>query len=77
MAETDFEPSDGRTPHVHDARAEGAGAGLAVVRQHGTPDIGAPPEPLFPAAAENGVRRVSYDRPGYGGRRPERQRRGR
>ena len=29
-----------------------------------------PPEPLFPAAAERGIRWVSYDRPGYGGSSP-------
>ncbi|MFG2626946.1 alpha/beta fold hydrolase [Streptomyces sp. NPDC048473] len=70
VTETDLELSDGRTLHVYDAHAEGAGAGLAVVRHHGTPNVGAPPEPLFPAAAENGVRWVSYDRPGYGGSTP-------
>jgi pimeloyl-ACP methyl ester carboxylesterase len=38
-----------------------------VVWHHGTPNIGAPPEPLFPAAERHGIRWVSYDRPGYGG----------
>ncbi|HEV2744840.1 MAG TPA: alpha/beta fold hydrolase, partial [Rubrobacter sp.] len=33
-------------------------------------NVGAPPEPLFPAAEELGIRWVSYDRPGYGGSTP-------
>ncbi|HMG63863.1 MAG TPA: alpha/beta fold hydrolase [Streptosporangiaceae bacterium] len=73
VTETDLELSDGRTLHVYDTRAEGAtGAegGLPVVWHHGTPNIGAPPEPLFPAAERNGIRWVSYDRPGYGGSTP-------
>ena len=37
---------------------------------HGTPNVGAPPEPLFPAAARRGIRWVSYDRRGYGGSTP-------
>jgi len=40
---------------------------LGIVWLHGTPNVGAPPEPLFAAAAERGLRRVSYDRPAYGG----------
>jgi len=74
LTETDLHLRDGRTLHVYDACAEGAGNGLAVVWHHGTPNVGAPPEPLFAAAARNGIRWVSYDRPGYGGssRRPGR-----
>src|SRR6185437_3401872 len=34
---------------------------------HGTPNIGAPPAPLFAVADRLGLRWVSYDRPGYGG----------
>ena len=41
-----------------------------VFWHHGTPNTGVPPEPLFPAAAQGGVRWVSYDRPGYGGSTP-------
>ena len=37
-----------------------------MVWHHGTPNLGPPPEPLFPAAARLGIRWVSYDRPGYG-----------
>lgn len=38
-----------------------------VVWHAGTPNLGAPPEPLFAAARRLGVRWVGYDRPGYGG----------
>ena len=62
--------SDGRTLHVYDAAADGADDRLAVFWHHGTPNLGAPPEPLFAAAAEHGIRWVSHDRPGYGGSTP-------
>lgn len=73
---TDVSSGDGRVLHVYDtgpAKAGAAGARAArlpVFWLHGTPQIGAPPAPLFPAAAEYGVRWVSYDRPGYGGSSP-------
>ena len=71
VTETDLELSDTRTLHVYDTGADGAdGARLAVFWHHGTPNIGAPPEPLFAAAARLGIRWVSYDRPGYGGSTP-------
>jgi pimeloyl-ACP methyl ester carboxylesterase len=60
---------DGRTLHVYDTGAA-AGRGLAAFWHHGTPNVGAPPEPLFPAADRLGIRWVSYDRPGYGGSSP-------
>ena len=66
VTETDLELSDGRTLHVYDTASDGADARLAVFWHHGTPNIGAPPEPLFAAAARLGIRWVSYDRPGYG-----------
>jgi len=59
----DHTTPDGRTLHVYDT----GGTGLPVVWHHGTPNIGEPPEPLFPAADRLGIRWVSYDRPGYGG----------
>ncbi|EMD27561.1 hydrolase, Alpha/beta hydrolase family [Amycolatopsis azurea DSM 43854] len=57
---------DGTTLHVYDT----GGTGPVVVWHHGTPNIGAPPSPLFPAAERLGLRWVSYDRPGYGGSSP-------
>ena len=70
VTETDVELGDGRTLHVYDTGADGADGRLAVFWHHGTPNIGAPPEPLFAAAARLGIRWVSYDRPGYGGSTP-------
>jgi pimeloyl-ACP methyl ester carboxylesterase len=43
---------------------------LVVMWHHGTPNIGAPPAPLFADAARLGIRFISYDRPGYGGSAP-------
>ncbi|HMH92913.1 MAG TPA: alpha/beta hydrolase [Streptosporangiaceae bacterium] len=70
VTETDLELADGRTLHFYDTDPEDAGR-LAVFWHHGTPNTGAPPEPLFAAAAENGLRWVSYDRPAYGGSTPD------
>lgn len=70
VTETDLELGDGRTLHVYGASADGTDARLAVFWHHGTPNVGAPPEPLRPAAARHGIRWVSYDRPGYGGSTP-------
>src|SRR4029077_4706475 len=65
--ETDLELSDGRRLHIYDTRADDADANLTIVWHHGTPNLGEPPEPLLPAAAQRGIRWASYDRPGYGG----------
>ena len=62
IEETDLTLADGRTLHCYDS---GDAGGLTVFWHHGSPNTGAPPEPLFPAAAERGIRWVSYDRPGY------------
>ncbi len=70
VTETDLDLSDGRTLHIYDTREDDVDARLAVFWHHGTPNTGAPPEPLFPAAAQLGIRWVSYDRPGYGGSAP-------
>jgi pimeloyl-ACP methyl ester carboxylesterase len=70
VSELDVVLPDGRVLHAYDRRPAGAAAGLAVVWHHGTPNIGAPPAPLFAAADRLGIRWVSYDRPGYGGSGP-------
>jgi pimeloyl-ACP methyl ester carboxylesterase len=76
VREMEVSTGGGRVLHVYDTGpAEGGIAGerdtrLPVFWLHGTPMIGSPPAPLFPAAAEHGVRWVSYDRPGYGGSSP-------
>jgi pimeloyl-ACP methyl ester carboxylesterase len=48
--------------------------GTPLVSHHGTPGAGFPFAPFVHAAAERGMRWVSYSRPGYGGssRRPDR-----
>lgn len=69
MIEVDLRLGDGRTLHAYDTRAgtDDDAHRLAVVWHHGTPNIGTPPEPLFPTSDRLGIRWVSYDRPGYGG----------
>jgi pimeloyl-ACP methyl ester carboxylesterase len=63
VTETDIELDDGRRLHVYDT---GGDDRLAVVWHHGTPNLGAPPVPLFEIADELGIRWVSFDRPAYG-----------
>jgi pimeloyl-ACP methyl ester carboxylesterase len=70
VTETDLALGDGRTVHVYDTGTGDGTTGLAVFWHHGTPSTGVPPEPLFAAAAERGIRWVSHDRPGYGGSTP-------
>lgn len=70
VREFDLQLTDGRTLHAYDTGADGDSGRPAVFWHHGTPNIGAPPSPLFPAAARLGIRWVSFDRPGYGGSTP-------
>ena len=71
VTETDLALDDGRILHVYDTGTGDRPAGLAVFWHHGTPNTGAPPAPLFAAAAERGIRWISHDRPGYGGSTPQ------
>jgi len=75
VTEADIRLADGRTLHAYDTRADAAAdsapdPAVAVFWLHGSPNVGSPPEPLFAAAEANGLRWVSYDRPGYGGSGP-------
>ena len=70
VTETDLELGDGRTLHAYDTGANHAAGRLAVFWHHGSPNIGAPPEPLFSVADRLSIRWVAYDRPGYGGSTP-------
>ena len=70
VTETDLELPGGRTLHVYDTAGDGGEDRLTVFWHHGTPNLGPPPEPLFPSADRLGIRWVSYDRPGYGGSTP-------
>jgi pimeloyl-ACP methyl ester carboxylesterase len=72
MREVDLATSDGRVLHAYDVGPTGRSDELVVLWHHGTPNIGAPPEPLFEAARSLGIRWVGYDRPGYGGSTPHR-----
>jgi pimeloyl-ACP methyl ester carboxylesterase len=74
VTETDLELGDGRTLHAYDTGTDDADGRLTVFWHHGSPNIGAPPEPLFAAADRLGIRWVSYDRPGYGGSTPRPER---
>jgi hypothetical protein len=56
VTETDLELSDGRRLHFYDTGAGDVVERLAVFWHHGTPNIGAPPEPLFAAADQRGIR---------------------
>lgn len=57
--EFDLDLDGGRVLHVYDTRDA---APFTVFWHHGTPNLGAPPVPLF----DKRIRWVSYDRPGYG-----------
>jgi pimeloyl-ACP methyl ester carboxylesterase len=70
VTETDLDLGNGRTLHWYDTGADGAAGRLAVFYHHGTPNIGSPPAPLFPASERLGLRWLGYDRPGYGGSTP-------
>ncbi|GGP77880.1 alpha/beta fold hydrolase [Saccharothrix coeruleofusca] len=64
--ERDLRLPDGRTLRTHDNGVDGP----ALVWHHGSPQSGAPLAPLLAAAAERGLRLLSYGRPGYGGSSP-------
>jgi len=66
VRESDIELADGRTLHVYEAGGRRSRR-LPVIWHHGTPNTGAPPEPLMRVAKKAGLRWVSFDRPGYGG----------
>lgn len=72
VIEQDVKLSDGRTLRTYDSGGElgDAGDAFTVVWHHGSPQTGAPLEPLLSAAAERGIRLVSYGRPSYGGSSP-------
>jgi pimeloyl-ACP methyl ester carboxylesterase len=61
-----LETPDGRTLQFYDVTPD-ATDHLALIWHHGSPNVGEPPEPLYQAAAERGLRWIGYDRPGYGG----------
>jgi pimeloyl-ACP methyl ester carboxylesterase len=60
---TPFTLPDGR---LLDLYVAGPADGIPLVFHHGTPSAGIPYGPFVDAAAERGLRWVSYSRPGYG-----------
>jgi pimeloyl-ACP methyl ester carboxylesterase len=56
--------ADGRLLGFYDT---GPGDGLALLWHHGSPQSGAPLDPLLDAAARRGIRLLTYARPNYGG----------
>jgi pimeloyl-ACP methyl ester carboxylesterase len=57
---------DGRALGVYDVGPTGSRDELVAVWHHGTPQIGAPPDPLLEPGAKRGIRWVGIDRPAYG-----------
>jgi pimeloyl-ACP methyl ester carboxylesterase len=70
MREVDILTADGRVLHTYDMGPTERTDELVVLWQHGTPNTGAPPEPLFESARSLGIRWIGYDRPSYGGSSP-------
>jgi pimeloyl-ACP methyl ester carboxylesterase len=70
MRELDVLTADGRVLHTYDLGPTERSDELVLLWQHGTPNTGAPPEPLFEPARSLGIRWIGYDRPSYGGSSP-------
>ncbi|MGI9822779.1 alpha/beta fold hydrolase [Agromyces sp. Marseille-Q5079] len=73
LTSLDVRLPDGRTLRAHDTGAVGpadAATGPVLMWHHGSPQTGAPLEPVVAAAAERGIRVISYARPSYGGSTP-------
>lgn len=69
VIERDVRLGDGRVLHAYDTGPDAA-ARLVLVWHHGSPQTGAPLEPVLAAAAARGIRVLSYGRPSYGGSSP-------
>jgi pimeloyl-ACP methyl ester carboxylesterase len=70
MTALDVRLDDGRTLRAYDSGADAASR-LVLVWHHGSPQTGAPLEPVLAAAAARGIRVLSYARPAYGGSSPQ------
>jgi len=66
----DLRLADGRTLRVFDSGAADPAEPFTMVWHHGSPQTGAPLDPLLSAAAQRGIRLLSYGRPSYGGSSP-------
>lgn len=65
----DVRLADGRVLRAYDSGTQGAPR-LVLVWHHGSPQTGAPLDPVLRAASSRGIRLLSYGRPGYGGSTP-------
>jgi pimeloyl-ACP methyl ester carboxylesterase len=72
MLEVDVLTADGRTLHAYDLGPTGGSDELVLMWHGGTPNTGAPPEPLFDVANSLRIRWIGYDRPSYRGSSPHR-----
>ena len=72
MREVEVGVDHRRVLHAYDVGPTGHPDELVVLWHHGTPNTGAPPEPLFEAARSSRIRWIGYDRPSYGGSTPHR-----
>jgi pimeloyl-ACP methyl ester carboxylesterase len=72
MLEIDVTTADGRMLHAYDRGPTGRSDELVLLWHGGTPNTGAPPEPLFELGHSLGIRWIGYDRPSYGGSSPHR-----
>lgn len=70
-ASLDVRLLDGRVLRAYDTgQSTDAPAAPVLMWHHGSPQTGAPLEPIVAAAAERGIRVISYARPSYGGSSP-------
>lgn len=69
VTEHDVPVGDGGSLHAYDTGPD-ASSPLTLVWHHGSPQTGAPLEPVLAAASARGIRLVSYGRPSYGGSAP-------
>lgn len=67
--ERDVRLDDGRVLRAYDTGPDAAST-LVLVWHHGSPQTGAPLDPVVAAAAARGIRLISYARPSYGGSSP-------
>jgi pimeloyl-ACP methyl ester carboxylesterase len=73
VLERDVRLPDGRVLRAYDSGADAA-TRLVLAWHHGSPQTGAPLEPVLSAASARGIRVISYARPSYGGSSPNRGR---
>jgi pimeloyl-ACP methyl ester carboxylesterase len=70
VTKRELELTDGRRLVAYDAGARDEPAAMTLVWHHGSPQTGAPLDPLLAAAAARNIRLVTYARPSYGGSSP-------